>query len=360
MEQAGHTCMGHCENDKYANMSYAAMHDLKEGEWFEEDIRRVRAEEIPRADVWCAGFPCQDISIGGNKIGFKGARSSLFFTITDLIRNTKEEDRPKYIFLENVRNLLSVNRGYDFLRLQIELDKVGYDCEWQVLNSKDYGVPQNRERIFIIGRSRRKGGTEIFPIARRGRTIEVPQISAADFRYDSGIRVRSNGVVPCLRAGMNKMDNDKDLSGSIFILGNTNPGCSGAGGNVYDSNGIAPTLTTNKGQGIKILVRENTKKGYAIAEPGDSINLSYINSDNRRARVGKQRVNTITTSCSHGVLLGNGQVRRITPKEAFRLQGWPDEYFEKAASVCSNAQLYKQAGNGVTIPVIYEIAKKLK
>lgn len=358
MELAGHKCLGHCESDKYAEKSYRAMHNVKESEWFGEDIRKVRAEELPAADVWCAGFPCQDISIGGNKLGFKGSRSSLFFTITELIRNTKEENRPKYIFLENVKNLLSVNGGYDFLKLQIELDEVGYDTEWQVLNSKDYGVPQNRERVFIIGHLRGRSRGKVFPISRNGRTIEIPQVKAGDFRYDHGFRTRKNGVSPCLCAGMSSMSNEKDLSSSIFVVGNINPSGRGTNRRVFDAECVPPTLTTNKDQGIKILVKEATKKGYSVAEHRDSINLAYINSDNRRARVGKQRVNTITTSCSHGVLL-NGLIRRITPKEAFRLQGWPDAYFDRAASVCSNSQLYKQAGNGVTVPVIYEIAKKL-
>ena len=131
MEMAGHRCVGHCEIDKYANKSYEAMHDIKEDEWFGEDISRIRAEELPRADVWCAGFPCQDISIGGKKLGFKGDRSSLFFRITRLIRDTKEEDRPKYLFIENVKNFFSVNGGFDFLKFQVELAEVGYDVEWQ-------------------------------------------------------------------------------------------------------------------------------------------------------------------------------------------------------------------------------------
>ena len=358
MELAGHKCLGHCENDKYAEKSYKAMHDVKEDEWFGEDIKKVRPEELPRADVWCAGFPCQDISIGGNKLGLKGSRSSLFFTITNLIRNTKEENRPKYIFLENVKNLFSVNGGYDFLRLQIELAEIGYNVEWQLLNSKDYGVPQNRERVFIIGHLRGRSGSKVFPISRNGRAVEIPQVKVGDYRYDHGFRARKNGVSPCLCAGMSRMSNEKDLSSSIFIVGNINPSGKGANGNVFDTEGVSPTLTTNKGEGIKILIKEATKKGYAIAEHGDSINLAYMNNDNRRARVGKQRINTITTSCSHGVLL-NGSIRRITPREAFRLQGWPDDYFDRAASVCSNSQLYKQAGNGVTVPVIYEIAKKL-
>ena len=358
MELAGHECIGHCEKDKYAEKSYRAMHKIKEGEWFGEDITKVRAEELPRADVWCFGFPCQDISIGGNKEGFNGNRSSLFFAVTRLIRDTKEEDRPKYLFIENVRNLFSVNEGIDFLKLQIELAEIGYDCEWQLLNSRDFGVPQNGERVYVIGHLRGRSTRKVFPITRSSKSIKVPGIACGDFRYDKGFRIRENGVSPCLCAGNSKMSNSKDLSSSIFVIGNVNPSKKGLGGRVIDANGIAPTLTTNKGVGMNILVREATKKGYALADHGDSINLEYINSNARRGRVGKNRVNTLTTSCNHGVLL-NGRLRRLTPKECFRLQGWPDEYFERAAAVCSNAQLYKQAGNGVTVNVIYEIAKRL-
>lgn len=154
------------------------------------------------------------------------------------------------------------------------------------------------------------------------------------------------------------MNSSNDLSSSVFVVGNINPSKRGMGGRVIDSEGLSPTLTANKGIGINILVKEATKKGYSIAENGDSINLEYINSNFRRGRVGKGSVHTLTTSCNHGVFL-KGRIRRLTPKECFRLQGWPDEYFEKAAAVCSNSQLYKQAGNGVTVNVIYEIAKRL-
>ncbi|MCR1952735.1 DNA cytosine methyltransferase [Clostridium sp. DSM 100503] len=358
MELAGHRCVGHCEKDKYAEKSYREMHDIKEGEWFAEDITKVRAEELPRADVWCFGFPCQDISIAGRKEGFNGDRSSLFFAVTRLIRETNEEDRPKYLFIENVRNLFSVNQGFDFLKLQIELAQIGYDCEWELLNSKDFGVPQNRERVYIIGHLRGRSTRKVFPITRSYKSIIVPGIACGDFRYDKGLRIRENGVSPCLCARNSKMNNHNDLSSSIFVIGNINPSKKGMGGRVIDSNGIAPTLTTNKGVGMNILVREATKKGYSVAEHGDSINLEYINSNDKRGRVGKSRVNTLTTSCKHGVVL-NGRVRRLTPRECFRLQGWPDEYFDRAASVCSDSQLYKQAGNGVTVNVIYEIAKKL-
>ena len=144
MERAGHTCLGHCEINKWANVAYKAIHEPKEGEWFNDDISRVRANELPRANVWCFGFPCQDISSAGRQVGFSGKRSSLFFKVTALIRELAEEDKPEYLFIENVKNLLSINRGIDFARILIELDDLGYDVEWQRLNSKNFAVPQKK------------------------------------------------------------------------------------------------------------------------------------------------------------------------------------------------------------------------
>lgn len=189
MELAGHECVGFCEFDKFATASYTSMHlitdeqrkhlstfDLKarqkeilkeeyrNGEWYADDIRRVFAGDIPRADCWCFGFPCQDISVAGKQCGFTGNRSSLFFRVMYLLGQLKEEERPTYLFIENVKNLLSVNGGWDFARVLVEMDKVGYDAEWTVLNSKHFGVPQNRERCFIIGHLRGRSATEVFPI----------------------------------------------------------------------------------------------------------------------------------------------------------------------------------------------------
>ena len=189
MELCGHECVGFCEFDKFAVMSYTSMHliteeqraylatlDLKarqkeilkeeyrNGEWYASDVRRVYAGDIPDADCWCFGFPCQDISIAGKQLGFTGNRSSLFFRIMYLLGQLEEEKRPTYLFIENVANLLSVNGGWDFARLLTEMDKGGYDAEWQVLNSKYFGVPQNRERCFIIGHLRGRSTAEVFPV----------------------------------------------------------------------------------------------------------------------------------------------------------------------------------------------------
>ena len=150
MELAGHECVGFCEFDKFATASYISMHLLTEeqrkaledipikkrqkeilkeeyrnGEWYANDIRRVYAGDIPKADCWCFGFPCQDISVAGKQVGFQGNRSSLFFRVMYLVGQLKEEDKPTYLFIENVKNLLNVNGGWDFARLLIEMEQGG-------------------------------------------------------------------------------------------------------------------------------------------------------------------------------------------------------------------------------------------
>ena len=160
LEQAGHKCIGFCEYDKFAVMSYVIMHtatekqreylktlsfkdrqkevlkdEYKNGEWYANDIRDVRTGDVPKADIWCFGFPCQDISIAGNQRGFAGERSSLFFRIMRLAGDQKEENKLSILLIENVKNLLSVNGGRDFARLLICMDENGYDAEWQVINS---------------------------------------------------------------------------------------------------------------------------------------------------------------------------------------------------------------------------------
>lgn len=150
MEMAGHECVGFCEFDKYAVMSYTSMHliteeqreylktlpikerqkeilksEYRNGEWYADDIRTVDARSIPKADCWCFGFPCNDISLAGRKEGLFGNRSSLFYRVMYLCGQLSEEDRPTYLFIENVRNLLGVNEGWDFARVLIELDRGG-------------------------------------------------------------------------------------------------------------------------------------------------------------------------------------------------------------------------------------------
>ena len=162
-EQAGLRCIGFCENDKFALKSYKAMFDTK-GEWHKDDINTIKSEEIPYADIWCGGTPCQDVSIAGMRKGLSGDRSGLFFKFIELLKGKDEKDKPTFIVLENVKGLLSSHRGFDFTEYLHQISQAGYDAIWQVLNSKDFGVPQNRERVFLIGHLRSRGRREILPI----------------------------------------------------------------------------------------------------------------------------------------------------------------------------------------------------
>lgn len=164
-------CIGFAEYDKFARKSYKAMYDT-EGEWEKHDIREIKAEEIPRADCWLFGFPCQDISTAGKQAGVGGVQSRLFFTIMRLLEECPKENKPKFVIAENVKNLLSIGRGFDFARVLLEMGKAGCNrIEWQVLNSKNFGVPQNRERIIIVGYLGNGCPRKIFPF--RGEIVNV-------------------------------------------------------------------------------------------------------------------------------------------------------------------------------------------
>ena len=164
-EQAGFECIGFCEKDKFAVNSYREMFDTK-GEWYRDDITKIRPEEIPYADIWCGGTPCQDVSIAGRRKGLSGDRSGLFFKFIELLKGKEEKDKPTFIVLENVKGLLSSHRGFDFTEYLHQISEAGYDAEWKIINSKDYGVPQNRERVYIIGHLRTRGRREVLPISR--------------------------------------------------------------------------------------------------------------------------------------------------------------------------------------------------
>ena len=358
LELAGHKCLGFCEYDKFAVQSYRAIHET-EGEWYARDIREVRAADIPRADMWCAGFPCQDVSICGKQLGFKGKRSSLFFTVTSLVADLEEKDRPSMLFFENVKNLLSVNRGFDFARLLIELDKIGYDAQWSLINSADV-VPQNRKRVFIIASIRGRDRPKVFPIGE----------SDGESNW-AGTFVKQIGNISPTKTRKNPNQ-----------------------GRVYDISGISPALNCMGGGGLepRIAIKTATKAGFELARVNrDSINLAFPDSKTRRGRVGKDKAQTLDTYCNQGIAKSDIQIRKLTPLECWRLQGWCDEDFFKAFFLhkelgirfnriyqkhkqnpvrlmqwafkhqkMSDSQLYKQAGNGVTVTVIQKIGERLE
>ena len=360
LELAGMKCIGFCEKDKFARKSYEAMYDTK-GEWFHDDITTIDPTRLPKADLWCAGSPCQNVSIAGKRAGLYGGRSGLFFTFVELIKSQKEEDKPEWVLLENVKGLLSSGGGRDYLDYLSILDESGYDLEWQVFNSKDYGVPQNRERIYTIGHLRRKGRRQVLPISRESSSHLKQLVGGIQsYRvYDpSGIATTLVGEGGGLGAktGLYLIDQsltEPKLTEEARCL--TARYTAGATKRTAMNSGVLevqPILT----QGIK--VRNGTKQGYQLAVVGDSVDLSYPSSLTRRARVGRGIAHNLSCSCQMGAVVWKGRVvkiRRLTPKECFRLQGFSDDLFEKAKAVNSDAQLYKQAGNGVTVPVVYAI-----
>ena len=360
MESAGHECIGFCEIDKFARASYKAIHDTK-GEIELHDITAVSDEfirGIGRVDIICGGFPCQAFSIAGNRRGFEDTRGTLFFEIARFASIL----RPKYLFLENVKGLLNHENGITFETIISTLDELGYNVEWQVLNSKDFGVPQNRERVFIVGHLRGECTRRVFPLSKSGQqatSIKEPYSNTITTRYGN-----SQG------AGAYIVESK---SQKVRSIGNIHPSGNGMNGEVYDSTGLAPTLTTNKGEGVKIIQRAH---GYNRGGEHDIAPTLTSNSyqENNLVKVvdfynkiTKDEVGTLTSSGggstvragSFGITDGY-RIRKLTPRECWRLQGFPDWAFDKAQKVNSNSQLYKQAGNSVTVSVIAAIAKELK
>jgi len=163
MEAAGHVCVGGCEIDEYARQVY--IRHFKEGG--EKDAVQIDPSKLPDFDCLTAGFPCQAFSVAGKRLGFEESRGTIFFEIARIAR----QKRPRFLLLENVKGLLSHDRGKTLANILATLDEIGYDAQWQVLNSK-YWVPQNRERIFIIGYLRGQPRPEVFPLG--GHTQKTP------------------------------------------------------------------------------------------------------------------------------------------------------------------------------------------
>lgn len=508
LELVGHKCIGFCEWDKFAAASYTSMHliterqrehlanlpikqrqkeilkdEYRNGEWYASDIRSVCGNDIPRADCWTFGAPCQDFSIAGKRAGLEGDRSSLIREIFRLLEEQEEQDRPEWLIYENVKGMLSSNKGLDYLSILSEMDRLGYDIEWQNINSKWF-VPQNRERIYTVGHLRRFGRAKILPVTGTDGENSIQQLGhkEAERENPNAYRVYSpNGLPPCLGTmqgggrepsiafpcfvdmtigkGVNLTENARTLcaryqkgmtnhegttSGiAIKIIGEVN---SSQDGQVHDISGIAKchsaghnnspkiaipvidvahteknqngkrvkengapmfTLTAQDRHGIAVAIDDTYGFGetriYADCFPtlrsgrnGLKCGVGIIDPQGRNNKeVSPKDICPTLRSETHGNLpnvcvnihetanYGNGiyvempegfmvyaiwyekeqcyiTIRKLTPKECFRLQGWTDNYFQKAAFVNSDSQLYKQAGNGVTVDVVREIGKRMK
>nr|WP_241146046.1 DNA cytosine methyltransferase [Lactobacillus johnsonii] len=402
LEKAGHQCVGYIEWDKYARKSYQAIYNT-EGEYTAHDIKEVKGIELPDADLWTFGSPCQDISIAGKQKGIvEGGRSSMFFEVIRCLKERigGEKTLPSILIMENVKALLSSNGGWDFARVIIEMDQVGYDVEWAVLNSSDV-VPQNRERVYIIGHLRGTSTRQVFPIQRQGTDLvrTSPKIgvvgNTSSTDYKSQNVISSNGISPTLTATDYKHPKQvavRQVGNIVKHKGFSNP----QRGRIYSANGLSPTLNTVQGGGLepKVLIERPlkglTKNGWhfeqnvfsknsiaaTLKAGGGSGNIPKIayrpcltpdrinkRQNGRRFKNCEDPAFTLTSQDRHGVLIESDRalaIRKLTPKECWRLQGFSDDQFEKAKQAgVSNSQLYKQAGNAVTVDVVEQIGKRL-
>ena len=426
MENNGHECIAYSEIDKYAKQSYQAMHDT-ENEVDLGDITNISQEYLSRFkeenDIVVGGSPCQSFSLAGGRKGFEDTRGTLFFEYAKVVKETQ----PKYFLFENVKGMMSHDKG-NTIRVVLEtFNELGYYIDFNVFNSKYYDVPQNRERIYIVGKRKDLVGQPKYHDKTKGKKkfdeihnwavdninyVELlPQLQTevttrlvdvledeVDEKYylsdekveklthDLEVNTKINGSIQ--QVG-NIVDNKETFGGNpqrgrvynpegispalncmrggglepkVAVIGNTSNTGHGSH-NVHNIEGISPTIQARGYKGPKqIAIREATKQGYALAEQGDSVNYTYPTSKTRRGRVGKQVAQTLQAGeVNQGVVMENIRIRKLTPLECWRLQGFTDEQFYKAQNDgVSNSQLYKQAGNSVTVNVVDAIVKELK
>ena len=298
-----------------------------EGEWYCEDIRKAKPENIPDFDLLCGGFPCQPFSIAGHRGGFADARGTLFFEIAQLTA----AKRPAYLLLENVPGLLNHDGGRTFAAILHTLDGLGYGLEWQVLNSKDFGVPQSRRRVYLIGYLDGRCRGKIFPFTETAGT-PLKQIRPGA----QGERIYSPEGVSCTLAAK----------------------AGGFGGRtgLYRINQSAEGYRKKEGtacsDNVGVPIPQDALCCVDMNESPAFTNYAWCILAKQNGGVRQHRKE------SSGVWNGS-RIRRLTPKECLRLQGWREERIEKVLPIQSDAQLYKQAGNGVTVTVVEAIGKRL-
>jgi len=329
-----------CDWDKYARMTY--VENYGEPNYFPKDVYE---REIPKEslDVYMTSPPCQAFSLAGKRKGEDDKRGLLFYNSHEFIQKNK----PRYFIFENVRGLLSDSKGRTF---QIWCDMLGgksvngnpvlfpredatpYHIIWQVLNAKHYGVPQNRERVFIIGIRDDDDNNFRFPkkknLTKRLKDVLEDNVDEKYFLTDNALK-----SIIYNKDNLQKSKVNPDIANALQTPGHS---CG-----VY------------KGMNA-VSVNSANKKGYEIATDQDSINFSVPNSETRRGRVGKEVAQTLDTACNQAILK-NKKIRRLTPRECFRLMDFPEDFKWSV----SDTQAYKQAGNSIVVNVLYEIIKKL-
>lgn len=335
-----HEIVAISENDKYASRAYELLHGKTNNLG---DIKKI--ERLPKADLWTYSFPCTDISISGRMKGFdKGSNthSSLLWEVQRLLEvNKANNELPKYLLMENVKNIVSKKFMHLFQVWLDYLESLGYKNFYKVLNAKDYGIPQNRERCFMISIRDKDAHYEFpKPIPLTKKLADLLE-NEVDEKY-----FLSEKLITCFT-------DMKDRHGLIRGL-RFRP-------KYMSEVDYAFAITTHAGYRPTdnyIIVPQATKEGYALAEVGDGV---YTNRcQYKRGVVQKSMIPTIKTSVTDIGVVANDKdelisIRRLTPRECWRLMGWYDDEIDKVINEFSNTQLYKMAGNGIAIDLLENI-----
>lgn len=330
LQRCGHETVGACEIDQYARRTFARHFP---GVMLYGDItRQLDTQNLPDFDLICAGFPCQAFSIAGKRLGFEDTRGTLFYEIVRIAR----EKQTKTLLLENVKGLLNHDGGRTFRTIISALDELGYDVEWQVLNSK-YFVPQNRERVYIIGHLRGTGGRKIFPIgdfSSEFATQELKQIGNIDTK------------------GHNS------LWGRVYDIEGISSNLNAEGGGLGAKTGLY-AIVNDKGKFREVKTTTALDAHYGNGCDNHAqrtmVYMSQKNSNMKQREQERLISWTLTNNGGDFGLKEGVRIRRLTPKECERLQGFPDNW----TAGNSDTQRYKQIGNAVTVPVIEYLLRAL-
>lgn len=341
--------LAYCEIDKFASKAYSIIHNVSE-DMNLKDVNKITPLDISEdVDLITYGFPCQDISNSGNMKGFtdengERTRSGLFYEALRIINDYK----PKFAIAENVKALTYKSFEKEFKIVLESLEEAGYNNYWQVLNAKDYGIPQNRERIFII--SIRKDIDKGFEFPQP-IPLELRLKDMLDDNVDESFYLKPDQYDKLIENP--KGENIKTIG---FLKGKNGRSKQHQSNTVYDTDGLCPSQYAVQYKD-PFKIREATKRGYAEAFPGDSINLEHPNSKTRRGRVDKEVAQTLTTSCNQAVVnISDFRIRKLTPTECYKLMGFTAEDCIKAfEGGITKAQLYKQAGNSIVVNVLMMI-----
>ena len=304
--------IGYSEIDKYAIQVYERNYPDAQNYG---DAKLIKPEELPDFDILVGGFPCQAFSVAGRRRGFEDTRGTLFFEIARIAAYKK----PKYLVLENVKGLLSHDGGRTFQTILKVLSDTGYDVSWSVHNSKNYGVPQNRERIYIIANLRGEPRPEVLPL---------------------GEPDEENPTIRTVRAGGAASYTEKHARDIIQINNPTH-----SNDRVYSDEGISPTLNTMQGG----------RRQPKIVQPVITPDRLEKRQNGRRMKENGEPAFTVNTQDRHGVYDGT-KIRRLTPTECLRLQGFPDNWCDGQ----SDSQKYKQAGNAMTTNVVQHVFEEMR